>query len=261
MVHFRQLKNDKNNRNIRAVVPNGPSHINIFEPSTDDIMFILDEQENFIVQDGYQATGIQLIKKLFPRFTDIEGLDELTDEEIEDVINNPTIALMSVKTHIDAILSEVYRMIATTSRNKLLEADFDLETTMIQKESFDNTIAMANRFQGNSELEDSFKKMVEIMNRVDENSDEKEVQEMIKETQRLSKEMKEKAKPESETKRDNIVDLIKKQSKDEGLASAPTRDITQMSGDPNEYMGLLDDYRTMFKNNKNQSQLSNGKTE
>jgi len=161
-IHFKELKNYKNNRNIRAVVMNGSQHVNVYEPSMDDVQFILDSQKEWVsLEDGVTITDEDFIREFLPRFTDIEGIEDMTDEEISDVIENPTVALLSINAEIESIVTEIYRHITVLARRQLQSADFEAETMLAHKESFDRTIAMASKYSREQETPQKIQDAVE----------------------------------------------------------------------------------------------------
>lgn len=174
---FKQLRNDASNRSIRAVIPNGSKHIRVYEPSAKDVEYVLDAQEEYITQDGYKSSAENLIRDLYPRFTDITGLDEMTDEEIGDVIANPSIALMTLKTEIESILSEIYMMLVSSSRNQMVISDFEMQSMEIQKESSDRIWAMASKYSDDAQLPDKIDKAREA---ISEAYDAQEVEDLVK---------------------------------------------------------------------------------
>lgn len=152
-VHFRKLKNDQENRSIRAVIMNGSEHIKVYEPSLNDVKAIIDAQEGWVsVEEGVNISDEDVLRKLIPMLTDIEGMEEMSDEEILDVANNPSVSFLSIQSEIQAIIIEIYRHIVILSRRQIQDADFELETMLTQKESFDRTIAMATKYGKDKDL-------------------------------------------------------------------------------------------------------------
>ena len=179
-VHFRKLKNDQENRSIRAVIMNGSEHINVYEPSLKDVRAIIDAQEGWVsVEDGVNISDEDVLKKLIPMLTDIEGMEDMTDEEILDVANNPSVAFLSVQSEIQSIIIEIYRHIVVLSRRQLQDADFELETMLTQKESFDRTIAMATKYGKDKELPAKLQKALDDMTEAYNNLDDTETKEVL----------------------------------------------------------------------------------
>lgn len=179
-VHFRKLKNDQENRSVRAVIMNGSEHINVYEPSLKDVRAIIDAQEGWVsVEDGVNISDEDVLKKLIPMLTDIEGMEDMTDEEILDVANNPSVSFLSVQSEIQSIIIEIYRHIVVLSRRQLQDADFELETMLTQKESFDRTMAMAAKYGKDKDLPAKLQKALDDMTEAYNNLDDAETKEVL----------------------------------------------------------------------------------
>ena len=179
-VHFRKLKNDQENRSVRAVIMNGSEHINVYEPSLKDVRAIIDAQEGWVsVEDGVNISDEDVLKKLIPMLTDIEGMEDMTDEEIMDVANNPSVSFLSVQSEIQSIIIEIYRHIVVLSRRQLQDADFELETMLTQKESFDRTIAMATKYGKDKDLPAKLQKALDDMTEAYNSLDDSETKEVL----------------------------------------------------------------------------------
>ena len=179
-VHFRKLKNDQENRSVRAVIMNGSEHINVYEPSLKDVRAIIDAQEGWVsVEDGVNISDEDVLKKLIPMLTDIEGMEDMTDEEILDVANNPSVSFLSVQSEIQSIIIEIYRHIVVLSRRQLQDADFELETMLTQKESFDRTIAMATKYGKDKDLPAKLQKALDDMTEAYNNLDDSDTKEVL----------------------------------------------------------------------------------
>ena len=179
-VHFRKLKNDQENRSVRAVIMNGSEHINVYEPSLKDVRAIIDAQEGWVsVEDGVNISDEDVLKKLIPMLTDIEGMEDMTDEEILDVANNPSVSFLSVQSEIQSIIIEIYRHIVVLSRRQLQDADFELETMLTQKESFDRTMAMATKYGKDKDLPAKLQKALDDMTEAYNSLDDSETKEVL----------------------------------------------------------------------------------
>ena len=179
-VHFRKLKNDQENRSVRAVIMNGSEHINVYEPSLKDVRAIIDAQEGWVsVEDGVNISDEDVLKKLIPMLTDIEGMEDMTDEEILDVANNPSVSFLSIQSEIQSIIIEIYRHIVVLSRRQLQDADFELETMLTQKESFDRTIAMATKYGKDKDLPAKLQKALDDMTEAYNNLDDSDTKEIL----------------------------------------------------------------------------------
>lgn len=259
-ISFKKLKNDKNNRNIRSVVMNGSSHVNIFEPSVDDITFILDAQEEWVTREGYNISGEDLIRKIYPRFTDITDLEDLSDEEIRDVIENPTIALMSIKTEIESILNEIYKMITIMSRKSIQESDFEMEMLLLNKESIDRTHAMANKYSNDLGLPDRILEAQKAVEEVYSEQDNEALKNAIEKTNQISGkkvdiedakqqdilDFAQAIKAKQEELENDVKELVEEGSKEEKVDT-----VNEMDAE-SQYIDSMNKYKDIFsdKNNK-----------
>ena len=139
------LKNTQENRKIRDVVMSAGSSINVYEPTLVEIDEILKLQEKWASKDGIEVSGIDVIKVLFPMLTDLEGIDEMTDEEIREVNDNPTNAFLQIQYNIETIITEIYKTTILKTRKEILDTDLQVEAYKVQDETIERTIALALR--------------------------------------------------------------------------------------------------------------------
>lgn len=147
------LKNTAEDRKIRDVVMSAGSSINVYEPTIEDIDEIIDLQKKWVENDDMQIAGIEVIKVLFPMLTDMEGIDDMTDEEISDVVNNPTNALLQIQYHIETIITEVYKTALLKTRKEILDADLSVESYKVGEETIGRTIALSAKNNNTTEKE------------------------------------------------------------------------------------------------------------
>lgn len=152
MSNLMKLKNDPENRNIRDVVMSGGETIRVFEPSADDVTKIIEMQEQWMEGDELVINGSDIVRVLFKLLTDIEGLDELTDEEIQDVAENPSLAFIQVQDHVETIVSEVFKTVVLSARKRLLETDLEVEAYKVNEETFSRALSLAARETGTTNL-------------------------------------------------------------------------------------------------------------
>lgn len=158
MTELRKLKNDPNNRIIRDIVMSGGETIKIYEPTSEQVDEILSFQEKWIDGNDLNISGSELVTTLFPILTDIRGIKDMTNEEIDEVIENPSLALMQVQNHVETIVTEIYKTVILNARKKLLEADFSVESYKINEETFDRAIGLAAKESGASNLAEKLEK-------------------------------------------------------------------------------------------------------
>lgn len=166
MVQFVELMNKKEDRKVREVVFIKGETIRVYEPSLDDVNAIIEMQGDFVkeLEDGNAKISIQgdsLIKRLFPLLSDIEGIEDLTDEEIMEVANNPSIAMLQASHAIEGIVTEVYKMTVLSARNRLLESDLALEDARMTNEMLAKMMGLAERDSKTKEKMDKIKNISE----------------------------------------------------------------------------------------------------
>ena len=151
------LKNTQENRKIRDVVMSAGSSINVYEPTLVEIDEILKLQEKWASKDGIEVSGIDVIKVLFPMLTDLEGIDEMTDEEIREVNDNPTNAFLQIQYNIETIITEIYKATILKTRKEILDTDLQVEAYKVQDETIERTIALASKNNGTEEVANKLK--------------------------------------------------------------------------------------------------------
>ena len=152
MVQFSNLLNDKNNRKVREVIENGDESIFVYEPAADDIAKIIELQELLAKGFGEEnedvgiisITGVQLVRDLFPILTNIKGIEELSDEEVIHIVENPTIALIQTQHVIEMIVTQVYKTVILSAKKQILDVDFELGTMGTAENIIDKSLAAAS---------------------------------------------------------------------------------------------------------------------
>lgn len=124
-VKFRSLYSDPENRAIRMVVdtPTGP--VTIFEPTSDDIREIM-QLDDMVAAFNQESTedneldisGTTIMKELIPRLTDLD-LDDMTDDEITDVIENLTVEGNIIIACLASIVTHIYTIMIMNFENNL----------------------------------------------------------------------------------------------------------------------------------------------
>lgn len=174
MVQFRDLLNDENDRKIREVVFIGGETIHVYEPSKKNIEEIIDLQDRFI--SGENKTNIKigetdLLRIFFPMLTDVTGMEDLSDEEVGRVAENPSLAYIQASHVMEGIITEVYKTVILQARNKVMDVDFQLESLTHQNELIERTLGLASKNKTTSgaakKVSDAHKKVIEAQNKVD----------------------------------------------------------------------------------------------
>lgn len=166
-VQAKNLISRKGNRAIRKSVftSNGDSII-IYEPTRDDIAKIMEMQERWVqnqTADGleFEPDQYQVIRELFPLLTDIEGLEELTDEEIQELDENPNILFMQAAQVVQQIIAEVFSLIVLNYDKSIAESEAIIATNNSVLNTIQNTVIQASIEAGDPTLFDKINEEVE----------------------------------------------------------------------------------------------------
>ena len=162
------LKNTKEYRKIRDVVMSSGSTVNIFEPTLEEIDEILILQDEWVSDEGMNISGADVVKVLFPMLTDLEGIDEMTESDVQEVIDNPTNAFIQIQYHIETIITEVYKTAILKARKEILEKDLEVENYKVSEEVFDRTLSLAAKNNGTKEVFDKLQEAEEEFKQAEE---------------------------------------------------------------------------------------------
>ena len=163
------LKNTKEYRKIRDVVMSSGSTVNIFEPTLEEIDEILNLQDEWVSDEGMNISGADVVKVLFPMLTDLEGIDEMTESDVQEVIDNPSNAFIQIQYHIETIITEVYKTAILKARKEILEKDLEVENYKVSEEVFDRTLSLAAKNNGTKEVFDKLQEAEEEFKQAEEN--------------------------------------------------------------------------------------------
>ena len=163
------LKNTKEYRKIRDVVMSSGSTVNIFEPTLEEIDEILKLQDEWVSDEGMNISGADVVKVLFPMLTDLEGIDEMTESDVQEVIDNPSNAFIQIQYHIATIITEVYKTAILKARKEILEKDLEVENYKVSEEVFDRTLSLAAKNNGTKEVFDKLQEAEEEFKQAEEN--------------------------------------------------------------------------------------------
>lgn len=127
MVQLKSLYADPESRQIRDVITTPTGQITIFEPTMEDTQAIMELQDLVASfnQDGDESTnyldisGVTVLKDIIPRLTDIEIPEDMTDEEIAKVVENPTVEMRSVMSYLSSIVTHIYKLMILNYKNDL----------------------------------------------------------------------------------------------------------------------------------------------
>ena len=139
-IKLKELKVSKEGRQIREMVNTPSGAIGVYEPTIDDISQIVDLQreQGFGAETGVVSfDGVTVIRELFPLVTNID-MQELSDEEIQDVIENPSVHLLIAQQLVAQIVAEANKLYAERVRTELMNT----ESTLAQVELMNAIPAM-----------------------------------------------------------------------------------------------------------------------
>ena len=162
------LKNTKEYRKIRDVVMSSGSTVNIFEPTLEEIDEILKLQDEWVSDEGMNISGADVVKVLFPMLTDLEGIDEMTELDVQEVIDNPSNAFIQIQYHIETIITEVYKTAILKARKEILEKDLEVENYKVSEEVSDRTLSLAAKNNGTKEVFDKLQEAEEEFKQAEE---------------------------------------------------------------------------------------------
>lgn len=136
-INFKELTTAQEGRQIREIISTPQGAIEVYEPTLDNISDIIDLQrsQDFGANGGVVSfDGITVVRTLFPLLTNID-MGDLTDEELEIVIDNPSIHLLIAQQIVAQIVAESNKLYAERVKTELMNT----ESTLAQVELM-NTI-------------------------------------------------------------------------------------------------------------------------
>lgn len=182
MVKFANLGNSIKERKIREVIVSGKDKIVVYEPSVEDVDNIINYQETFVkgLNTGeITIDGVDIVKVLFPMLTDIEGIDELTDEEINAIVAEPSLAYLQVEQVIKGIIVEIYKTLVITSRTELIEMDLIKENENVQNTALDAIMKQAAKVYGAEDLLQKIENASENLRKAQANEFQKDLNNVV----------------------------------------------------------------------------------
>lgn len=155
MVKFRSLYNDPENRMIREIIEGATGPITIYEPSQNDIDRIMQMNDmiasfNSEPKDGEEEDGMTLnvrgetiLKELIPLLTDIEIDEDMTEDEMQKIIENPTIDLLNVMQVLSGIVTQIYTFMILHYRNTVQMEDVMERSEDVRDTTMDRYVSAA----------------------------------------------------------------------------------------------------------------------
>lgn len=168
MVQFNSFYNDPNNRQILEVINTPTGAVTIFEPSKDDVNKIMQlkemvdafNQEN-ADENLLDINGTTILKELIPLLTDLEIDPDMTDEEMAQIIENPTVELSLITSVLSSVVTNIYTLMIMNFKNNL-----ELRNMVDQTEEIsDSALAM---FISKQSKTDEGRKQIEEINKQSE---------------------------------------------------------------------------------------------
>lgn len=161
------IKDLKNGGRVRETITYQGEVIKVFEPSKEVIEEIFRMQEKFMNDEDIseiEISGKDMIL-LFSKLTDIEGLDDLSDEELQSIIDDPTPAFLMVQHAVEGIATEIYKMVILSAKNRLMEQDFNVKASGVMNDMFAQATAFASQ---NKDYAEKMKKIQSATEKVEE---------------------------------------------------------------------------------------------
>lgn len=112
-------------RKVREFINTPNGQIEVYEPTLKDADAILDIQREEGIdfgKDTFVFNASVVLRKLFPLLTNIE-LGELTDEEVENIAQNPSVHLLIAQNYVAQIISEVNKLYAERIKTEIASAE------------------------------------------------------------------------------------------------------------------------------------------
>lgn len=168
LVQFNSFYNDPNNRQILEVINTPTGAVTIFEPSKDDVNKIMQlkemvdafNQEN-VDENLLDINGTTILKELIPLLTDLEIDPDMTDEEMAQIIENPTVELSLITSVLSSVVTNIYTLMIMNFKNNL-----ELRNMVDQTEEIsDSALAM---FISKQSKTDEGRKQIEEINKQSE---------------------------------------------------------------------------------------------
>lgn len=131
MVKLKSLKNDPKKRVVYRIVDTPTGQITVYEPTKQDIKKIIELQDEIASYNEdnemeLEIAGFTVMRELIPMLTDVEIDPEMTDEEVRDIADNPTLALLTVTHILEGIVSDVYKMLILQTVNNVKNDDIEV---------------------------------------------------------------------------------------------------------------------------------------
>lgn len=207
MVKLSSLKNKPDNRQVRAVIETPTGSVVVYEPTRKDIAEVLELQDMItafnseLESDVFEISGQTIMRELIPLLTDIE-IGDMSDEEIQDTIDNPSLAMLQVNHILQGIVSDIYKNMILSTINQIKNSDVETLVEDLQGVVTSSTLTNATRTEQGKELatkvveeskkaeiakaNEEIKEMVEQMKVDNQLEEEKAIEEIVNDDNQMS---------------------------------------------------------------------------
>lgn len=141
-------------RTIRQIINTPTGRVTIYEPTKADVDKIMelddfiaalnqdageveDREDKDVAESTLEVSGTTIMRDLIPMLTDIEIPEDISDEELEEIISNPTMTLSMVQHALENIVTDVYTIMIMSVQNQLREANLSYLTSKLSSSSLD----------------------------------------------------------------------------------------------------------------------------
>jgi len=185
-VYISGLTTPKDQRKVREYINTPQGAIEIYEPTLDDVNAIIDIQRG--TGFDFNSSFVEfdenvLLTQIFPLLTNIE-IEDLSAEELQKIIDNPSIHLMIAQNIIAQIISEANKLYAENLKAELASA----ETALAQSDLVNSIPHIINEHakrddsirEALEEIDAKSNEVLDLLDNLDEEEKEPE-QEEVKE--------------------------------------------------------------------------------
>lgn len=180
-VNIKSQINDPKNKKIRTIIDTPEGSITVFEPTTDDVAQMM-ELQDFIAsanqppeeRANLEIRGQTIMKVLVPMLTDMEVPEDMSDEELQNIIDNPTLALSLVTQVLSGIVTDVYSTMMYMLSNEMKRDLLQEAVTVVSDNSSSLVKKMMLKENGGNELVRELEKAEQDVEEVKEKTEPKE---------------------------------------------------------------------------------------
>lgn len=163
---------------VRETVKAPQGLIEIYEPSVDDVLFILDLQNESMGDkdisevNAVSFDGKTVLTKIFPSLTNID-MTGVSEEELDNIIENPSIQLLIAQQYVAQIISEINLLYTEQMKTKLKESENLMSMVQLMNEIPVAIMESAKQSGQYSELVENVERLSKEVEKAMELEDEK----------------------------------------------------------------------------------------